>query len=413
MIDIRQFWDRFANRAVRQPRLKPAEAKKSAVAGLQSHGTTWVGFAAPQWTPRNVRRLAEEGYRKNVIAHRCVRIVAESAASVPWRLYHGDAVVTHHPLLDLLARPHPGACGKMLLESFYAFLNIAGDAYLEMVMSPSGLPGELHLLRPDRMSVVPGKQGWPCAYRYEVGGQSFDFAVNAVTGASLVLHVKSFNPLDDYHGLSPLEAAAYGIDIHNAAGAWNKALFDNAARPSGALVYEPQDGNSLSDEQFARLREELAETYQGARNAGRPLLLEGGLTWQPMAFSPHDMEFAEGKHIAAREIAIAFGVPPLLLNIPGDNTYSNYQEANRALWRLTLLPLLEKTVSALNGWLVPQFGTDLRLDFDRDSISALQTERAALWERLGQADFLTINEKRQAVGLAPVAGGDRVRDVSN
>src|SRR5690606_16869539 len=131
-----------------------------------------------------------------------------------------SALVTAHPLLDLLARPNPADSGTTLFEAFYAYLSIAGDSYLEMVTGPEGQPGELYVLRPDRMTIVPGANGWPRAYRYEAGGRAHDFAVDPVTGEALVLHARTFNPLDDLYGLSPLEAAATGIDIHNAASAW-------------------------------------------------------------------------------------------------------------------------------------------------------------------------------------------------
>src|SRR3546814_1188179 len=88
----------------------------------------------------------------------------------------------------------------------------------------------------------------------------------------------------------------------------------------------------------------MAAGFQGAANAGRPMLLEGGLKWQSLSLTPADMDFTETKAAAAREIALAFGVPPMLLGLPGDNTYANYQEANRALWRLTILPLVTKIV---------------------------------------------------------------------
>ncbi len=197
-----------------------------------------------------------------------------------------------------------------------------------------------------------------------------------------------FNPLDDYYGLSPLEAAAIAVDTHNAAATWNKALLDNAARPSGALVYDGADGTVMSDEQFERLKDELDDNYQGARNAGRPLLLEGGLDWKAMSLSPKDMDFMEAKHAAAREIALAFGVPPMLLAIPGDNTYSNYQEANRVFWRQTVLPLANRIGAALTQWLAPVFGAGLMLAVDTDRIEALSADRAALWERVSKARVL-------------------------
>jgi HK97 family phage portal protein len=220
-----------------------------------------------------------------------------------------------------------------------------------------------------------------------------------VNTVSPILHLAFFHPLDDHYGLSPLEAAAQALDVHNAASSWNKALLDNAARPSGALVYSGPDGANLSDEQFERLKDELENQFSGPRNAGRPLLLDGGLDWKTMALSPKDMDFIQAKHGAAREIALAFGVPPMLLGIPGDSTYSNYQEANRALWRQTVLPLLSRVLGDLAHWLAPAFGTEaLQLEPDLDRIEALSSEREALWRRVEGASFLTDEEKRTAVG---------------
>ena len=204
-----------------------------------------------------------------------------------------------------------------------------------------------------------------------------------------------FNPLDDYYGLSPLEAAAIAVDTHNAAATWNKALLDNAARPSGALVYAGADGTVLSETQFERLKTELDEQYQGAANAGRPLVLEGGLDWKAMSLSPKDMDFMEAKHSAAREIALAFGVPPMLLAIPGDNTYSNYAEANRVFYRQNVLPLANRIGAALAQWLSPGFGTaPLTLVVDSDRIEALSPDRSALWDRVTRAPFLS--DQREA-----------------
>jgi HK97 family phage portal protein len=193
------------------------------------------------------------------------------------------------------------------------------------------------------------------------------------------------------------------LDTHNAAGRWNKALLDNSARPSGALVYAPKEGGNLSEDQFERLKAELENGYSGVTKAGRPLLLEGGLDWKAMALSPKDMDFVEAKHSASRDIALAFGVPPMLLGIPGDNTYANYQEANRAFYRLTVLPLVARIARELSAWLGPAFGDRLRLWYDADQVEGLAAERDALWARIGAAGFLTDDEKREAVGYG--AGG--------
>jgi HK97 family phage portal protein len=294
------------------------------------------------------------------------------------------------------------------MEAWYGYLLVAGNAYLEAV-AVGGMVRELHALRPDRIKVVPGPGGWPEAFEYATDGRTTRLAGEAAPGVPRILHVKLFHPLSDHYGLSPIEAAASAIDIHNTASRWNKALLDNSARPSGALVYTARDGN-LTVEQYDRLKSELEQGFQGAARAGRPLLLEGGLDWKSMSLTPRDMDFIEAKHVAAREIALAVGVPPMLLGIPGDNTYSNYQEASRSFWRSTVLPLVNRTAKALSAWLgggVRASGSDtaappLRLRPDLDAIEALSTEREALWARLNAATFLTDDEKRAAVGYGPM-----------
>ena len=387
----------------------PLEAKKSATGGILAmyhHGQ-------PVWTPRDYTSLAREGYASNAIAYRCVRMIAEAAASIPWLIYDDGRELDTHPLLQLLSAPNPNQGGTEFMEEWYGYLQISGNSYLEAV-SVAGEVKELYALRPDRMKVVPGPNGWPQAYEYTVGERMVKFGNDGDDTASAILHMALFHPTNDYYGMSPLEVAAIAIDIHNAAGSWNKSLLDNSARPSGALVFKGLGGTSnLTQDQFERLKSELENTYQGATNAGRPLLLEGGLDWKSMGLSPKDMDFIEAKHVAAREIALAFGVPPMLLGIPGDNTFANYQEANKTFWRQTVIPLVGKTAKSLTRWLRPHFGSEIRLWYDLDQITALQVEREALWNRVGAADFLTTNEKRAAVGYDPVKGGDKPPTVSS
>lgn len=343
------------------------------------------------WTPRDYAALAREGFQRNAVVHRAVRLVAEAAATLPLTLAGADDA---HPLTALLAHPNPREGGAGFLDRVYGHLLVSGNAYLEAV-AIDDVPRELFCLRPDRMRVVAGTDGWPVAYEYSVGGRSVRYDQDGAVPP--ILHLTLFNPLDDHYGLSPMEAAAVPLDIHNAAGAWNKALLDNAARPSGALVFAPSTGAALSDTQFTRLKAELETSYQGAGNAGRPLLLDGGLDWRPLSLSPKEMDFVEAKAAAAREIALAFGVPPLLLGLPGDNTHANYAEANRAFYRQTVIPLVRRTADSIARWLEPSLGP-ARLEPDLDGIEALATERESLWRRVQSADFLSAAEKREAVG---------------
>ncbi|MGY6536674.1 MAG: phage portal protein [Pararhodobacter sp.] len=393
------------------------EAKASAVGPLMAGAATVGGSAVagrqaalaealrPRWTARDTVSLTRAGFLGNPMGFRVVRLISEAAAALPLVLQDSERRYEDHPVMALIRRPNPVQGKADFLEAVYAQLLLSGNAYVEAagVAGPDqGLPGELHVLRADRISVVPGPDGWPAAWVYEVAGRKHRFAMGE--GAGPICHIRAYHPMDDHYGLSPLEAAATAIDVHNSASRWSKALLDNAARPSGAIVYKGGDGQaSMSPEQFERLQAEIETHHQGARNAGRPMLLEGGLDWKPMGFSPSDMEFHKTKEAAAREIAIAFGVPPMLMGIPGDATYANYQEANRAFYRLTVLPLVGKVTAALGHWLAGHAGEELALKPDLDQVPALAAERDQQWRRVSEAGFLSDAEKRLLLGLPRLA----------
>ena len=365
----------------------------------------WGSGGRVAWSPRDAVSLAKTGFQGNPIGFRVVRLIAEAAAALPLICQDAERRYDSHPVLGLINRPNAAQGRAELLEAVYGHLLLSGNAYLEAMPGASVLPGEVHVLRADRMSLVPGADGWPVAYDYTVSGRTHRFDMTGPLPP--ICHIRSFHPQDDHYGFAPMQAAAVAVDVHNSASAWSKALLDNAARPSGAIIYKGADGqSSLSSDQYDRLVNEMEMHHQGARNAGRPMLLEGGLDWKPMGFSPSDMEFQKTKEAAAREIAIAFGVPPMLIGIPGDATYANYQEANRAFYRLTVLPLVGRVLGALSHWLSVFSGEAVDLRVDLDQIPALAVERDQQWARVGAAEFLTAAEKRMILGLPKLAEGE-------
>jgi HK97 family phage portal protein len=257
--------------------------------------------------------------------------------------------------------------------------------------------------------VVPGASGIPEAFQYTLEGRSVRIPVDPLNGRSRVLHIKTFNPLNDWYGMSPIEAAAHSIDQHNAVSSHNLFLLQNGGRPSGALQFRPgKHEDILSEEQRQRLRQELRDAVEGSRNSGRIIIMEGDFEWKEMGLSPKDLDFIQGKYLSAREIAQVFGVPPMLVGVPGESTFSNYKEARYHLWEDTILTYLEIIKSELNQWLAPLFGERLFFDYDTDSIPALAPKREALWGKIDKASFLTINEKRALVGYSPIPNGDRL-----
>lgn len=377
---------------------KPDDGKSASLA-LSAGAFMLTGPASGKRASRSYEALARTGFMANPVVYRSVRLISEAASAIPLVLQKGGREFDDHPVLDRLRRPNSSQDRASLFETLCGHLLLAGNAYLEAAEA-GGEIAALYPLRPDRIRTIAGADGWPEAYEYRVGSTVRRIAAEGDGDRpAALLHLRLFHPLSDQMGFAPLSAAEAALDLHNAAATWNAALLKNSARPSGALVYQPADGSNLSVEQFDRLKAELESGYAGAGAAGRPMLLEGGLDWKAMALTPKDMDFMEARHGAARDIALAFGVPPMLIGIPGDLTYANYAEANRAFYRLTVLPLIQRMTGSIGCWLGAHCGEDdVTLGVDLDAVEGLSAEREALWSRVSGAEFLTRDEKRQAVG---------------
>lgn len=387
--------------------------KAQASSGAGPAISAW-NLGQPNWTPRNYAQLAEEAYVRNAIAYRCTAMIASAAASIPWMLRDKSGKeIEQHALLDLLTRPGPMIGGQTLFEAFFAYLLLSGNGYMEGVgPSPTRPPTELWTHRPDRMTSIAGPFGMPKGFRYEAHGIVKTWDVDQVTGEGPILHLRLFHPLNDWYGLSPIEPAAYGIDRHNAASAHNKALLDNGARPSGALIFKPikqgqgQGVVSTPPEVIKAAEARLADRHGGPDNAGRPLVLGGDIDWKEMGISPREMDFGEGKNDAARDICTGFGVPHVLI-VTGSATYNNVKEARLQLYEDTVLPLAERARDALNAWLTPRFDDRLTLEHDLDEIPALEprreTKRKATVE-LWKSGLLTRDEARADLEYEPVGG---------
>jgi HK97 family phage portal protein len=380
-----------------------------------------------------------------------------------------EYALENHPILQLLQIPYPNVSGAFFLESVFSQLMLSGNAYIRIgtreagqksaesaaiytrpqkelvagAMQHAGFPqscklcgmqrrrravqavplkpsteatnqqtfcGRVYLqcLRSDKVCVLIDENGTHVGFQYKDGSAEKFFPIDP-SGMCDILHLKTFNPLSDWYGMSPIEAASRSIDQHNAVGEHNLSILQNGGRPSGALLIKPpKNGLTLTQEQRESLRDDLCSMYQGVENAGRLAVIEGECEWKEMGLSPKDLDFNKGKNMSAREIAQAFGVPPILLGMTEDATFSNYKEARINFWEDTLLPLLNHLISELNMWLVPRFCQNLRLDYDKDNIPALAARRDYVWAKMQESAFLTINEKRQALGYCPVAGGDTI-----
>ena len=344
--------------------------------------------------------LSNTGYKKNVIVFRCITLIARAISSVDWILKsikgnkEVDDIIYKHEILDIINKPNALYSKNAFIEEVISYLLLHGNCYISVVRDSSNKPRELYVLRPDRVKVIPGDDAIPKGYEYTVGNNNKFFMVDNETGNSDILHIKLFNPMDDWYGMSPIEAAMTSIQQHNAIAFQNTSFLQNGGRPSGALMYK----HSIDSQKKTELKHDLKTLYEGGRNAGKILLLEGDFQWKEMGLSPKDLDFTSGKELSAKEIALAFGVPPILIGIMSSATFSNYKEARYNFWEETVIPLLNIFTDSLSNWIKQIFNTDLKLEYDIDSIPALSNKREIEWNKINEASFLTDDEKRSAVG---------------
>lgn len=351
--------------------------------------------------------VSAKEYVKNAIVYKCVKLIATSASHVPMIImrygkYDNQLIRDkNHFCNKLFRKPNPFQGGAEFFTRVFINKLIYGESYILILQNPLNLNNlELHLIDNNSIeAVLDGMQIKEYVIKHK--NKKASYPVDPLSNQSKILHLVNYNPLNPLKGLSCLEPAAKAISLHNKAAEWNNILLQNGARPSGALVIKDSD-RYLTEEEFDRLKQQIYDKYSGQLNAGKPLILEGGLDWKEMSMTPKDMDFAESKDMAAREIALACGVPPQLLGIKGDNTYSNMQEARIALWEETIIPLLDNISDSLSSWLSHWLEEDLVIDFDRDSISAIRSRRDNLWSKINEVNFMTINEKRELLGLAPL-----------
>ena len=347
------------------------------------------------WSTKDYATLSKAGYENVGTVYGCVERIAKAAGAIEWYAMSGENEVLVHPLLTLLQRPNEYSSRSRFVQEVVSYLLLSGNSYVLRVGGSAGTaPRFLYTLRPDRMRVKPDPKNLVGAYIYDVGGQQRTFPVEEI------LHMTEFHPTDDFYGLSRLEVAAKSIDIANLSKEWNANLLHRDMRIPGALKVDGQ----LTDDQRKVLKSDL-EKYQGAENAGKIPIFEGGtggMEWTPMAITPKEMDWLESGKFNLRELCAIFDYPSQLMGDTEATTYANMKEARAAFYMEAVLPMMDLLKDEFNNWLAPLFGGNITLEYDRDSIEAIQEDRAQKYAYLAQADWLTVNEKREATGYDDV-----------
>jgi HK97 family phage portal protein len=298
----------------------------------------------------------------------CVRLRAESISSVRWygceTNSEGEVVPLdpQHPLNALLTTANAHWTFSELTERAQMNLDSTGNAYIT-ILRVRGVPRELWVMPVGTMSPIPSNKGnFIDAYEMNSDGK-----IRHIDPKD-VIHLQYPNPDDPYAGLSPMSAAIQAIDLDVRAVEWNRSLVENRAVAETAITYP----NPLSQRAYDEVVERLKENHQGPQAAGSPWVLDNGAKLQSFGATPRDMDWLASRKFNREEICSIFAVPPPLVGILDNATYSNIETANRMFWENGMTPAIRRWETQLNSKIAPAYGPTVRIKADTSHIRALQ-----------------------------------------
>lgn len=308
----------------------------------------------------------------------------------------------------LLDDVNPAWEGSQLQAYTEAGAAIHGGSYWKKVRGKfGGPPQELHWLSGAEVKpIIPAGASFPEKYEYQPQG----VGVAEFSAKDIIAHRDTVNLASPYHLLSPLSAARNQVATGRLAAEWNVSLLNNWGVPAGAWVADKDAEISPSDINLIR---RALRAVRGPKNQGKVPILPGGLTWVPLSMSQKDADWIATGKVSRMAICAVLGVP---LALAGDDeksgVYGSVRDAERVMWRLSLIPELDARASRIDSWLVPDFDKTrkhLRVRYDYTGIEALRAapaEDMAQWNE-GVKIGVPLNRYIARFGMgAPVEGGD-------
>lgn len=360
-------------------------------------------------------RNVVEGYMRNPIVFYCLNLIADAVTTPRWELYVGDNEVEDEPkkgnplrsVYNLMQRPNDGQSLDDFIRTFLIHFYLAGEAFITVLPDAKAFArgnGQLMLIAPDKVT-IDGKF-------YVISGKNGQTRVPMVNpdGTRDILHIKEWHPTSD-RGMSRLQPAWMSISNFNQGQRWNHSVLKNSGRLSLVAImksFGATKGSTLSQEQLQDLNRDISKFATGS-NRAKPFVATGDWEFKELGLNNKDLEWLKGMEAMARNIALAFGIDPVLLSLPGDSTYSNKEQALSSLFKNIALPRLKALIEALEHWLKQMVPGDWEIRVNLDDVAALEPEREMKWTRQRDAaDILTINERRELIGYERIEGGDEL-----
>jgi len=354
----------------------------------------------------NYENFASEGYGKNEIVHACIRELATSAATPRYYVSApstdgGTVEVDRGLLYDLTTTPNPYSDWYSFIERLVTFLMVAGNAYAIKERARNDQVSAIYLLRPDRVTIVPGDYGAQ-GYVYTVGGKEYSVDVRDMC------HLALPHPSGDLYGLSPLKVLSRTVNLDLNMTDFAKIYFQNAGVPSGLLKIKRR---LTSQEEASTIRARWRSQFGGVNNFHRIAILDDDAEYQPMSNSPKDMELTGLHNLTESRICAVFGVPPILIGANVGlqrSTFSNYREARLAFHSETLEPMVARILRYFNRNLFDEYSGNETLSVDWAAMRGVLDDQAATTTRLTAlfaGGIVTLNEAREELGFDAVSDG--------
>lgn len=261
--------------------------------------------------------------------------------------------IVNHAFEQLLRAPNRYQFDSQFefFEAVAGFLKIAGNCYLYLnALAPELPPADIYILRPDRVTVVPDTKQFVRGYLFNVDGRELAFEREEI------VHIKTFHPLNDWYGLSAIEALALAAETDLKEAVWNKNFFDKQfAKPQGALAYS----DMVNDSDWDRMKGEAKEEYGGTQR--RLMMLrgagKGGVQWLQMGLSQKDMEFITGRQFNKEEIYQVLA-PGLISMLDKNATEANSVAGEKVFREYALYPILKRVAEKFTSKILPRYGDD-------------------------------------------------------
>lgn len=336
----------------------------------------------------------------------CINLLAGTIASLPLMVYQDvngvRRVARDHPLYWLLHdSPNFDQTAVDFWEFMAAGIELQGNAFAEINRRGDGFITSLVPIRPDVVKVKRQSSG-SLEYRWSVEGREI------TRSDKQVLHIRG--PLGDaLSGASTLSVCRSAFDSAIAADGAAETVFANGIRSTG--IFKTDSSVSLTKEQRTEFDDYLREKYQGARNTGRPLLLDRGMTFQSLDLSPEDAQMLETRGFGIEEICRIFGVPPHMVGHSEKSTSwgSGIEQQTLGFVKFSLRRRLKRIEQALEKQLLTKVERDAGVTIEFNLEGLLRGDsagRSSFYQTMTQLGAMTINEVRSLENLPPVAGGD-------